>query len=65
MGLRSQSISSVRVNHPVAASNYFVTASGARQSITAHLDDGWPRCARHDGLGFHNRLDKKPYALGK
>jgi len=27
-----------------------VTASETRQSISVPLDDGWPRCARHDGI---------------
>jgi hypothetical protein len=36
----------------VAARENAVTASEARQSITAHLDDGWPRCARYDGRLF-------------
>jgi len=28
------------------------TASEEQQSITAHLKNGWPRFARHDGKGF-------------
>jgi hypothetical protein len=44
-------------------------ASEARQSITAHLEDGWPRYARHDasrrfaltgGVGL-DRLDNKTH----
>ncbi len=35
-------------NFPSLRAKLSVPASGARQSITAHLQDGWPRCARHD-----------------
>jgi hypothetical protein len=33
---------------PSLRAKTFVAASLARQSITARLEDGWPRCARHD-----------------
>jgi hypothetical protein len=37
-----------RKNIVAASVKISVTASEARQFITAHLHDGWPRYARHD-----------------